>query len=82
MGLEVEACVQAKPKSQKCGLSRLNPEMKKPAKREFGTVLARPTEIGLSRLNPNLGKEIRLSWLNSTFHKVSAYKDKYATSAG
>jgi len=35
----------SKPKSQKCGLSRLNPKSEKPAKRDFGPILVRPTEI-------------------------------------
>jgi len=49
--------VQAKLKSRNCGLSRLNPEIAKPAKRDLGTILARPTKIVWSRLNPNFGKK-------------------------
>jgi len=36
-------------------LSRLNPKMENPATRDFGTILARPTEIGMSKLNPHFG---------------------------
>jgi len=29
--------------------------MENPATRDFGTILARPTEIGMSKLNPHFG---------------------------
>ena len=54
------------PACPKCGLSQLKLN-ETPAKGDFGTILAQPTEIGLSRLNPNFRKKNELSRLNPNF---------------
>ena len=59
--------VQAKPKSQKCGLSRLDPKVETPAKRDFGTILALPTRVEqaqtkfekqVEQVQPEFGEQI------------------------